>query len=241
MPPYTSPHAARTSSFGSADCQPGRKGFGMRSADRMLFTLGFAMVVLSASSVSLVEAGVNVWTGNGPEGGRIPALAIDPLTPSTVYAGTEGGGVFKSIDGGAHWSAGNTGLTDNDVHALAVDPRPRPPCMRGRKAGAEGRSSRAPTAGRVGAPVPPAGPVTSYALAIDPRPQAPSIGLWGNQRWRVQEHRRRGHWSARPIPPATSPHCAGNRPADPEHPLCWTYGMGGGVFKSTDGGGPGAR
>ena len=31
-------------------------------------------------------------------------LAIDPVTPATLYAGTEGG-VFKSTNGGANWSA----------------------------------------------------------------------------------------------------------------------------------------
>jgi hypothetical protein len=66
----------------------------MRSANRKGFTLGLAMVVLVAGGVSLVEAGINVWTSSGPESGRIRALAIDPLTPSTLYAGTDGGGVF---------------------------------------------------------------------------------------------------------------------------------------------------
>ena len=38
------------------------------------------------------------------------ALAIDPATPATLYAGT-GGGVFKSTNGGGEWGAVNTGLT----------------------------------------------------------------------------------------------------------------------------------
>src|SRR2546430_6969673 len=33
------------------------------------------------------------------------ALAIDPQTPSTLYAGTSGRGVFQSTDGGASWRA----------------------------------------------------------------------------------------------------------------------------------------
>jgi hypothetical protein len=48
------------------------------------------------------------------------ALAIDPVTPTTVYAGTSGGGVFKSSDGGAHWSPFNNGLT-TPVTSLAID------------------------------------------------------------------------------------------------------------------------
>ena len=42
--------------------------------------------------------------------------------PSTLYAGTAGGGVFKSTDAGGTWSALNTGLTDLAVNALAIDP-----------------------------------------------------------------------------------------------------------------------
>ena len=33
-----------------------------------------------------------------------------------------GVGVFKSTNGGANWSAANTGLTNTDVRALAIDP-----------------------------------------------------------------------------------------------------------------------
>ena len=56
--------------------------------------IGF-LVILSASQAGVVSAGTNVWTSNGPEGGNINALAIDPATPATLYAGTYGGGVFS--------------------------------------------------------------------------------------------------------------------------------------------------
>ena len=61
------------------------------------------------------------WTTNGPEGGRINALAIDPAAAATLYAGT-GGGVFKSTNAGGSWSAINTGLTNTSVFSLAIDP-----------------------------------------------------------------------------------------------------------------------
>ena len=45
------------------------------------------------------------------------------MTPTTLYAGTAGGGVFKSTNGGGNWSAVNTGLTCySSVYALAIDP-----------------------------------------------------------------------------------------------------------------------
>jgi hypothetical protein len=45
------------------------------------------------------------------------AIAIDPVTPSTIYAATPTG-VFKSVDGGASWTA--TGL--DSAQQLAIDP-----------------------------------------------------------------------------------------------------------------------
>src|SRR5262245_6001269 len=79
------------------------------------------LVLLSASQTDVVSAGVQVWVSNGPEGGIIITLAIDPVTPAVLYAGTYEG-VFKSTNGGGSWSAINTGLTDMGVEALAIDP-----------------------------------------------------------------------------------------------------------------------
>jgi photosystem II stability/assembly factor-like uncharacterized protein len=53
---------------------------------------------------------------------EVTALAINPLTPTTVYAGTDGCGLFKSMDGGGTWRAIHTGLNDQVISALAIDP-----------------------------------------------------------------------------------------------------------------------
>ena len=45
-------------------------------------------------------------------------IEFDPHNPGTVYA--SGGGVFKSIDGGDHWSP--SGLSDSNTYDLAFDP-----------------------------------------------------------------------------------------------------------------------
>ncbi len=55
--------------------------------------VGISTALLSAlllvGSVHMAQAGINVWTRNGPyNGGPVSALAIDPTTPSTLYAGT---------------------------------------------------------------------------------------------------------------------------------------------------------
>ncbi len=71
-------------------------------------------------------AGVDSWSSRGPEGGMIHALATDPTNPNTVYAGSEGGSVFKSTDGGATWTTVNSGLAYSGiscpVRKFLVDP-----------------------------------------------------------------------------------------------------------------------
>jgi len=79
--------------------------------------------LLLSGTLHSAEAGINVWTTSGPEGGYINALAIDPQAPATVYAGTDSAGVFKSIDGGGTWRAANNGLPNFVVYALAIDPQ----------------------------------------------------------------------------------------------------------------------
>ena len=56
------------------------------------------------------------WHGSGD----ITTVAIDPVTSTTVFAGTTHDGVFKSIDGGTTWT--RTALSDMYVGALAIDP-----------------------------------------------------------------------------------------------------------------------
>ena len=45
-----------------------------------------------------------------PPTGQLRALAIDPVTPSTVYAGTSFDGIFKSVNGGLTFSVFSPGL-----------------------------------------------------------------------------------------------------------------------------------
>ncbi len=63
-----------------------------------------------------------------PGDGSVSAFAVDrgpgtDATWGTLYAATDGAGVFKSIDGGATWSAMSTGLgSDLSVLSLVLDP-----------------------------------------------------------------------------------------------------------------------
>ncbi len=75
--------------------------------------------LLVAYHLSLVAVSAQ---GGGPPGGHVQALAIDPSSPATLYAGTSGGGIFKSTNGGTSWISINSGLTSTDVEVLAIDP-----------------------------------------------------------------------------------------------------------------------
>ena len=87
----------------------------------MVLVVAFLFVGLSG----IARAGINQWTTNGPYGGLIHALAVSPnyTNDHTIFAGSPGG-VFKSTNGGASWTAVNTGITGNGLYsnALAVSP-----------------------------------------------------------------------------------------------------------------------
>lgn len=58
----------------------------------------------------------------GPEGGKIISLVVDPKSPDTLYAGTDGTGVFKTTNGGTSWYPVNIGLGNTRILSLGIDP-----------------------------------------------------------------------------------------------------------------------
>jgi photosystem II stability/assembly factor-like uncharacterized protein len=59
------------------------------------------------------------FSSNGLPNISTNALAIDPATPATLYAGT-GDGVYKTVNSGDSWSA--TSSSPSGVQTLAIDP-----------------------------------------------------------------------------------------------------------------------
>ncbi len=93
----------------------------MKSTLQPTLTLLITSALLALGSQPSA-AGFGEWTSQGPYGGYIYTLAVDQADPDVLFAGTQGGGVFKSTDGGASWSPVNDGLRDLYVRALAIDP-----------------------------------------------------------------------------------------------------------------------
>ena len=80
-----------------------------------------AAAVIFLAGAPQVYAGIDTWTSQGPAGGHVNALAVDPVAPTIMYAGTRSG-VFKTIDGGNAWVASSSGMTNTVINSLAIDP-----------------------------------------------------------------------------------------------------------------------
>jgi len=113
--------------------------FGLNSG---LSDVGLGFCLFAACLLGCGSASGQTWVTNGPYGGLITALAVDPKTPTTIYAGStnfhgSGAGIFKSVNGGRNWTAINNGLSSGlnldlfdgvglsgnlAIAALAIDP-----------------------------------------------------------------------------------------------------------------------
>jgi photosystem II stability/assembly factor-like uncharacterized protein len=93
---------------------------------RIAFALA-AAAFLSPVAVRAASSpfGMLAYRGIGPAiaGGRAPAVAGSDLDPRIYYAGGAGGGVFKSMDGGASWVPVFDREPIAPIGAIAVSPR----------------------------------------------------------------------------------------------------------------------
>lgn len=70
---------------------------------------------------TMLQAGTPVWINvKGLDGGFVDQVAVDPKTPSTVYAVTAGG-LYKSTNGGATWRVPHLSLYELP-YRMAIDP-----------------------------------------------------------------------------------------------------------------------
>lgn len=158
----------------------------------------------------------------------ITALAVDPTTPGTLYAGTYYG-VFRSTDAGGTWSVVLSPLLELWVSALAIAPTTPPVLYVATDYTYANGLERIGGCGSgpVTNPLPRGAPV--YALAIDPTTATTVYGMAGG----VFRSTDCGHsWSVS----ADLPHVK-TLAIDPTAPATLYAGTDGGVFRSTDTGG----
>jgi hypothetical protein len=92
---------------------------------RSLWRLGALLCVLGlAATAPAAWAGVSKWTSLPGLTAATKATWVRVYTPgtasTTLYAGTEGSGVFKSVDGGLTWKPFSTGLPSGDKAIRAI-------------------------------------------------------------------------------------------------------------------------
>ncbi|HGJ67474.1 TPA: T9SS type A sorting domain-containing protein [bacterium] len=74
----------------------------------------------TASGVFRIAKDSNQWERAGLDGQEVKALITSPREPSIVYAGTWGGGVYKSTDYGKIWVRKNSGLKNWNIYGLDI-------------------------------------------------------------------------------------------------------------------------
>ncbi len=82
----------------------------------------FTFVAATRSGLACVAQDVDgAWAIDAVmDGVDVRALAVDPLRPGVVYAGTANRGLFRSTDGGRTW--GFAGLQGSTIRSVAVSP-----------------------------------------------------------------------------------------------------------------------
>src|SRR5579872_3808797 len=80
-------------------------------------------ILTAAAAVSFFQGLTYREIGPAISGGRSPAVAGSDRDPLLYYAGGAGGGVFKSVDGGASWRAVFDRERVAPIGAIAISPR----------------------------------------------------------------------------------------------------------------------
>ena len=92
---------------------------GILSADATTSAPAGALQTPSAESI---QPGAWRWLGPGNIGGRIRSLVIDPANPDVMLAGSVGGGIWKTTNGGAAWFAVDDFMAVLSVSSIVLDP-----------------------------------------------------------------------------------------------------------------------
>jgi photosystem II stability/assembly factor-like uncharacterized protein len=162
------------------------------------------------------------------------SLAIDPATPTTIYAGTFNHGMYKSTNSGRNWNAVNTGMTGGTGYSLVIDPTTPTTLYVGTYTGGIFKSTNgggnwsAVNTGIANSAV--------YALAIDPiTPATLYAGTYGGGGGVFKSTNAGGNWNLLNL--GISATFIKTIAIDPQIPTTLYAGVpDNGVYKSTNGG-----
>lgn len=196
---------------------------------------------------------------------KILCIAIDPQNTSTIYVGTAGGGVYKSITAGAKWAPMSTGMKlmpayrrdtyYQDINALAIDPQDTTTIYAATRGGGIYKSTNAAESWDqvnsgltdVEDPLGILGKIGAHAIAIDPtNPQiiyssTTERGVFkstnGGQRWANTHLTLRKDKLSTGMFGSSNSITATTLAIDPKNPTTIYAGLAGtGVYKSSNAG-----
>ena len=81
-----------------------------------------ALAPASAAGAPLISPKSWRWLGPGNVGGRIRSIVIHPKTPDTMFAGSVGGGIWKTTNGGTGWTPIDDFMAALSVSSLVINP-----------------------------------------------------------------------------------------------------------------------
>ena len=85
-------------------------------------TMFSATAPASAAGATLVTPKSWRWLGPGNVGGRIRSIVVHPAKPGTVFAGSVGGGIWKTTNGGSSWAPVDDFMPVLSVSSLVFNP-----------------------------------------------------------------------------------------------------------------------
>ena len=92
--------------------------WGMRPGIYDLTVINADGETAALSRAFTVTEGIGSWTSNGPYGGAVQQIVVNPAAPETAYAAVSFVGVFATFDGAEHWQPM---LVDDNPIRLVLD------------------------------------------------------------------------------------------------------------------------
>lgn len=174
--------------------------------------------------------------------GKVTAVAIDPVHDDTVYVGTNGYGVFKSVNGGAGWEPVNHGLSTpylKGARSLLVHPTVPGVLFACTQMGGVYKST---TGGKLWRSVTPH-PIFAFGMVMDPANPSRILVACAEKKILMSENEG-STWKEIELPGERPPHIAvyslAMNPRCPGHVFAGTLGYdlkaADGLFRSEDGG-----
>jgi len=159
----------------------GGTGFFALAADPSRPGVVYASVFINLSNGSIMKStdGGATWTTVFPTTAAIYKIIIDPVNPDVLYLPTVGGGAWKSIDGGQHWSV-MTALTPQAIWTMALDPANSQVLYAGTNQDGIWKSTDAGNTWQQAGSV---GPFPVYSLAVDSSTHIVYAGTNGGGVW----------------------------------------------------------